>query len=226
MPKVKTEKTSIKVVSALGNVRYKEFIKVTKLNPDNGVFTIEMAVEVLTATGINQATGKTLVEVEKSYDEIMKKFDACTIEESKVILYTFEYDGAIKEGHRSSYNTPSLSFKVQAGVFIEKVGTATSGVKTYNYEDVKTELKYPPHVNNYFDGRRTDNDRPEHLIPWTQEREDFFLKIQTGMEYLVAQAHEMQNHQAKLLEAVAGGRLMLGAGKEQAWRSDVQVTGG
>jgi len=210
MPKVKRETTSYESTTTDGRFQRVTFIKETRLD-SSGTFSIKMPTEVAVATGVDEATAKTMDGVEGRYREIMEDYKSTKVTKTKVILYHFDYYSRDREPSHTSHMGSGIMFEVSAGVYTELAGLAKSGVTTYDYELILSLLKYQHGVSDH--GFRRIHELPERRLVWTRELEDFFVYLQNSMEKLISLAHEMQDPQ-KLIECANSGVRLLGESKE------------
>ncbi len=207
MAKVKTEKTYYNV----GN-KSREFVKVVKVDPGSGVFSVRLPAEAGMILGKDEVVGKTLQAVEDAYNEAMKEYNSGAVESSQVILYEFDYHASKKDPSHITHGINSgLMIQIYAAVFLEHKATAKSGEVTYRYELIDSSLEYPPHDFMYQNYRS----RPyERRLAWTQDLEAFFKNTQTAMESIIKKLEEI-SQPAKLIEYAGAGLLLGGPGEKE-----------
>ncbi len=183
------------------NGTLKQFIRVIKLDAKSGTFSIAMPSEVGTATGTREVSDKTMRDVMIKFDKVMEDYQSCRIEDTKVILYEFDYHSFKK--NPDNFMNYGVMISMKAGVYIEHKGTAKSGSVSYDYELVKSPLTYTVgyEMINY---RHTEF---KTKLPWTQELEDFFVNTQSALETIILKLDEMQSP-AKMLEFALNQRLL------------------
>ena len=158
----------------------------------SGTFTCNLPPQIVTVLGIAEVQGISRSEVLKKVTEIFDRYRSSRLTEEKVILYEVKYHAYIYNGDRcvfrSEQGVNELSFchgtgiSVAAAVCTERCTTEANGNKTYEYDEIKSSLPcgmscgFNVRVHGYRTGRK------DNLLPWTQERENFFAKIGNGLD--------------------------------------------
>lgn len=204
MPRVKKEKYGY-----LLNGEWVHFDKIVWLNTADGEFSIKLPPEIAVATGVNQVTGETLDEVETAFKQTMADFNSCTVEKTKVILYSFDYHSRDLEPVSVTHFNSGVMISMRAAVYEEQKGTAKSGNITYRYEPIESPLQYDPY---YTDMR---GERAKNRLVWTQQLEDFFVNTQEAMHSIIKRLHDLQEP-AALVEFAMNNPLLTAGGGEDA----------
>ena len=182
MPKVKTESISYRgLPNDERDYGLKCFQKDVWLDNKTGQFSAKLPEPVAEYLGIKEVRGMTLAEVETAFANMVKAYEEAEVTEKKIIMYAFSYRRDPDTGGYGFYQ--GIVLCVSAGVFIEQEIRAHSGLVVYKYNHVPSSLNefYRYHGETH----GPDTKQKENQVPWTEEREAFFLYIQTNMEKLI-----------------------------------------
>jgi len=207
MPKVKTESISYRgAPNSEHDYGRKYFQKDVWLDNKTGQFSCKLPEAIAEYLQIKEVRGMTLAEVETEFANMIEAYEEAEVTEKKIIMYQFAYRRAPDTGGYGFYQGIVLS--VSASVFTEKEIRAHSGLVVYKYEFVPSSLNefYRYHGESY----GPDTKRKENQVPWTVEREAFFLYVQTNMERLIDMLKDLQSPERLLVFMSAGKILPIG----------------
>lgn len=176
----------------LGDVRHKLECKVNS----EGTFSIDLS-DIYLQLGKTEVTGRTLAECQGKLNELLKNFRESSTSKRKVILYGLACNIDIWRDDKRVFTN---RFSCRAGPVVPEV-TFAKGIAIDLWASVATEsctavedhrqYSYELHADVLpKSGRLNPNSvRFNHLgepykqlLEWSQEREDFFRKIITGLE--------------------------------------------
>jgi hypothetical protein len=177
----------------------------------SGAFTCKLPDYMAEILGYALVQSDTLDKCQKAFKEATTAYHNAKTVSSKVILYETEATAHIwdKKHERVIYNDKQIAFthgaavSVAALVMDEFVTTHANGKKTYRYKRV-ADSKLNKSSAGICADFRTLNEYCETQMPWTQEREDFFLKISTAMEAVIMQLQQLRNGEKALAIADSG----------------------
>ena len=208
MPKVKTESITYRgQPTSEHDYGRKCFQRDIWLDNKTGRFSAKLPDAVAAFLGVDNVRGgvfgMTLAEVIGAFDGMIKAFEEAEIIEKKVIMYEFSFRRDPDGGGYGFYQGVVLC--VASSVFTEQEIRAHSGLVVYKYLPVASSLN--PFYAFRGEEHGPDTKRKLNQIPWTEERESFFLYIQTNMERLIDMLKSLEEPD-KLLNFVDTGRML------------------
>jgi hypothetical protein len=210
MPKVKTETRGYGPSSH----RYDYHVNA------GGQFSCKLPEYVSKTLGYDTVKANTLAECEKKVNQALKDNSEAGTERRKVVLYGFAChmhiwkDGKLvfSNGHTGCQAGPrTKTIPFADGCAVQLWASAATEVKitvasktSYSYEFLSSTIPSGASPNNHgHDFHHNDRIFPE-LLPWTQEREDFFARMVRGLEAVAVQLAQLSNPVAALQIADTG----------------------
>ncbi len=188
---------------------------VVKVSP-GGEFSIELPewiIDTLRCPG--KVTGHTLHGVETAFRDRRKEYLNANTTISKVIVYKVLDRAKIIRDDRVVLRADNIVFGHGVGVTLgamvcnEHEITKPDGKVVYRYEHLESTLPKAANVALPFE------EKAQFLLPWTEEREKFFLYVLTSLENLILQLNELTGDSDKLIDAIEAGHL-IGTGTQSS----------
>lgn len=178
-----------------GDATFLREIKVSAV----GTFTISLPPDVTEAINEDTVYGQTRTEVLEKWDDAIRRFHARKAVTTRIIAYDFSVFGSICNdpsnpqrdllrrrgtGYFRSNDARGLGIALAVGVFDQTEVRDAKQKPTYRYAEVLDQ--FPRSVRLIDDALNSRDGRKwQAQMPWTEERQRFFLRLVTGMEGLV-----------------------------------------
>lgn len=194
-----------------------EFIRKVKCD-SRGTFECDLPPLVAKHSDTTTATGDTLDACLSAWNAAVNKFFAGKREESRVIIYKYS-----RAPEKYSFNKcPDLFFEFYACACVETKISDASGAISYVYEDPERdmygdedessrwEMAIPDSIRDRgLKPHRIVTERPEQIIPYSQEAVSFFVQMDTIMNKLKDRLDEILKSPSDLMKFTSGGTLLL-----------------
>lgn len=184
------------------------------INVDSGgQFSTRLPAPVAARLGFNVVTGKTLQGCESAYLKALEDYEKSSTNRETVILYDVQANTYILHPteERLLHKSDSIHFchgaaiAVAAMVFNEVQITQADGTIQYDYEEGHGYALNRCSVAKRSDFRIRVDDHPyEHRMPYSTEREQFFIKIAKAMDAVTLQLLQLSDRDKALAFADAG----------------------
>lgn len=198
----------------LNGVPWKKVVKVDS----GGTFEINVPEAVTKAFGTTTVSGSTFEAAQRALNELIERFKAANTRVRRVIIHSvkakahiFEPDRSALHGERFVFRTDEISFtdgialSIEVGVYDETTVEA-NGHTSISYEYVKSKLPVQVAQRYVVQHHR----EPRAVIEWTQEREDFFVRVVRAMEWLVLEMQKLKDPESLQL-IIERGQFLLPA---------------
>lgn len=181
-----------------------------------GNFTAKLPIAVKEALEEGEVRADNLHDCEQNFREALERFEKSQTTKRRVILYKVQATAWIwnDSEERCVYNEKEISFtdgaavSIQAAVFDECEIKSPDGSVRYRYDEVVDTKLRQRAVRMCARFNKFPHARHEHQLPYTPEREEFFIKLSRGLESLVLQLNQL-NDITKALAFADSGRLAL-----------------
>lgn len=190
-----------KTESMFGKMR---FMKVVKFSSKTNLFSINMPAGAEPVCG-KEVTGHSMKEVEKAYREASELFTNSTLVKSKVIVMEFgascyieRDDKLILEMNDSWGHSDGLKICLSCGVFEKHSYKTVNDRAIEEYKEIHTITDSTAFGN--WGPSPGDNDIVE--IPWTKEREQFFLELSLALENIIIKLNEFSQDKKSILKFI------------------------
>lgn len=220
MPTISKER--IKYVGPKGPSEFVREIKVSAI----GLFEIALPPDVAEALNETDVGGYSKSEAVKLFDAAVLKSSTKKAVTKRVICYRvllwgkiarpgkFGDTNPIKHGDTSDYNANQrggCGLQIEVGVFDETL-VESGGRKDYRYAEIDSPI--PSSVRLCVDdlnrrnaarfGEKTQNRRWDGQVPWTLEREAFWVRVAAGVENLIIDLHGAFKDEKDALKLIDG----------------------
>jgi hypothetical protein len=203
-----------------------EFVREIKVSAV-GTFTIDLPADVVEALDVETLYAQTKTDVLKKWDETIAKFRQKKAVTKKIIAYRFALWGNVaarnpKDDGRNPLRwgdtavshfdrRPGLGLALEVSVFNETTVTDEKGRAGCRYEEVPSTIQDSARLCVSELNRRGDElaARWRTQLPWTAEREAFFVRIVAGLENLLLELHDAFGEKKNVLDLVDGKRQLL-----------------
>jgi hypothetical protein len=189
----------------------KEFIQKVKCSAA-GQFSCDLPGVVADALDQKEVIGTSLVDVEKLFDKKIAEYNNSEKQEDKFIILNQSLNAWITAGDvgHDAEDQDEILFK-------ESFHSGRHGVNiNYNFDIVQRticnghttykSLRNNDYINTY---QIEDN-----LLPWTQEREEFFISIETALKNILLKLHEFEKTPIlEMAQKIDSGVKLLGNNK-------------
>lgn len=201
MPKIKSEAIRIGGVSCLREVKV----------DSHGFFSAKFPSFMVDVVGKEAATGHSLTACLEMWQAKVLEYEKAKTVPSKVILYQFEANCFVEgpDGIRLKQLSfsPGTGLALACGVYEELKITLERSTR-YEYKELKSSIPAGFSMRDAMNRRGGEN-RWRTQVPWTPEREAWFLGLCNALIGLVRKLDAIANNgEKKLLEAITKGRLL------------------
>ena len=180
------------------------FMKVVKFSSKTDLFSISLPVGAETVCG-KEVTGHSMKEVEAAYREASELFTNSTLIKSKVIVMEFgascwieRDDKLILEMNDGWGHSDGLKICLSCGVFEKHSYKLIDDRAIEEYQEIHTITDST--TFGTWGPRPDDNDIIE--IPWTKEREQFFLDLAQALETIIIKLNEFAQDKKSILKFI------------------------
>lgn len=190
-----------------------DFFLVVNVSP-KGIFSAKLPQRVTEILGYDKVTSDTNEDVLRKFTEAIEEYKSARTTTRKVIAYDFNCaakeftanDGTDHEYHEMGF-VEGLGLSVWAVVCEESVRTMGDDKQRYDYEELPSSIPdvLRPQARNV----NSHREQAEHIIDWTQDREDFFVRLAGIMQEMIARLKSFEKPD-KLIERIDSGRLLEG----------------
>lgn len=171
--------------------------------PEGGRFYVKLPPIVADALGQTEARGETHQVAFWAFEACLKRFRNLKTEVNRVILYEIILRPNPEAENRSSWDA-GYKVDIWAGTYEETAAVSGNDMRRHHYEKMESSLSYPgeaSHIN------RSDGDKWEDQVPWTEKNEAFFKWVEISMNQLVTALGEIKSPE-KLIETINSGKLL------------------
>jgi hypothetical protein len=202
MPVVKTE--TVKLPKDGSYVEFKKLIKFTSTSKTGYYFTIELPEWMRGAVEKDLVQGANLDEVETKFKEAVDEFEARSSKKEKVIVYRFQCCALVTK--KNEKGEEETLFKQEKGSYMDDSPLTKTMLELYFQTGFRTtfngrtfyETSRGDRLNTYHD--RINKAGNDYVIPWTQEKEDFFQKLKEQMATMAMNAYNFLTQEPAQLE--------------------------
>lgn len=203
MPKVKGETVYV------GGVKFFREVHVDA----GGNFKAKLPLDVAADLGKDAVSASTLAACLSQWDMAKLEYENLKTTARKVIHYHLEMTVSLDGLHRNDLHfTEGVALDLGVAVYNERKlfsrGTTNTALYRYDHVPSKIPVTFKPHTPVTYGGRPV-----EHLLPWTQEREDWFVGLCGAYEKLLRGLAELFKSEEALTEGISKGRLLMGGGE-------------
>ena len=154
-----------------------------------GTFSIKLPSQAVSVLGYDEIKAPTLNQLKWDYRDTIDKVKAAATSKRKVILYSVRLHMSVVRDGKCVFAEKQISFaegvavQFQVGVYDEYT-QVIDGKTKYRYENLKVDFPAGAAHGAFELGYRgcPRDKRPESILEWTQEREDFFRRCAASME--------------------------------------------
>ena len=200
----------------------------------SGRFSINLPEHLRGVDGTEQVHGGTLSEVLAEWKKLETLYDASTTTTRKVILYNFKFSAWVEggssdpgsvdwredhavdnEGNVCFIDADDITFAVGTGlmvnacVYTEITQNIPGDKPRIKYKKVGDDEQLPSKMSDGEDDIRERSIDELTVIDWTQNRHDFFTRLNDALNALIWKLHDFTDQQT-LLEFIDAGRLITG----------------
>jgi len=198
--------------------RQNEFVMKINYTTKRGCFYTKLPEELHGSIG-KEVTGETESETRQRFFDALKEYKEADVTEEKVIIYKIEMTASIDNGKDWKHPDYEVVYKEDDLSFVEGIGISlfcdVKIRKEYNTskfletEYFETEHTIPQSVTRCDGHFRIKIDKECNVIPWTQEREEFFRRTALALEKMVLNIDKFFSEQDKFLQLVDSGKFLL-----------------
>lgn len=195
----------------------------------NGVFHIELPPDVVEALNETTVYGQTKMEAVSKFDEKLAAVARKKATTRKIVAYRVALWGEIgpRDPEEDTRNPirygdtavarydrrPGLGLSIEAGVFDETEVKDAGGHSGFRYEEAPSAIQSSARIciddlNSSRNAKELSRRWPTQL-PWTAEREAFFVRIVAGLENLLIELHGAFGDKDEVKALVDGKRGLL-----------------
>lgn len=211
MPVISREK--IPFISKDGSKEFTRELKVSSV----GTFSVLLPADVTEALNIKELWAQSRTDLLQKWNDTIAAFNALKAETRKIIAYEVRLWGDIERDGRNPIrfgdtnenawgsSKPGAGLYLQVGVFNETEIKGANGKSTFRYAEAVSTIQSSVALSIDALNRRQGL-RYQTQMPWSAEREAFFVRMAAGLEALILDLHGAFGDKKTALALVDGKR--------------------